>query len=309
MEFQRRIEDELGGPLRAGAVEVMQVNLGYRCNMSCSHCHLNAGPASQNAMDSATADAVLDALIASSAACLDVTGGAPELNPVFRRMVASARAAGRHVIARSNLTVFFEDGQQDLPEFYASHSVEVIASLPAYTAGELDRVRGRGTFEKSILALKRLNALGYGDEGSGLALNLVHNPPGNMLAARQEALEADYRAELGRRHGIRFNSLYAFSNSPIGRFKEQLVRSGQLEDYMGMIEGAFNPSNVDGLMCKRMISVAPDGGLYDCDFNQALGLGLDGAASVRDVKADGLSGRRINVGEHCYACTAGQGST
>lgn len=306
--FESALEGAGLAPLTATRITVLQINVGKLCNQVCHHCHVDAGPDRKETMNREVAELCMRALETTDIPTVDITGGAPELNPNFRRLVTGARASGRHVIARTNLTVFFEDAQRDLPEFYSEHEVEVTASLPAYTEDEHDRVRGRGAFMKSIIALKRLHSLGYGEPGGGV-LNLVHNPSDDYLAPPQAALEAEYRRELMSRHGIAFNSLYAFTNVPIGRFRERLLRAGQLDNYMGTLSWAFNPSAIGGLMCRRTISVGWDGTLHDCDFNLALGIGLEGDSgrSIRDP--DALIGRRINVGEHCYACTAGQGST
>jgi radical SAM/Cys-rich protein len=262
-------------------------------------------------MDRACVDAVLEALDAGGIETLDITGGAPELSPHFRGLVAEARGLGRRVIARSNLTVFFEDGMEDIPEFYASLGVEVVASLPYYIEGGVDRVRGGGAFKKSVEALRRLNSLGYASGSSDRALNLVFNPQGAFLPPEQAALEEEYRRELGKRFGVSFDRLFALANMPIGRFREFLLRTGQLEGYMGRLSCAFNPGTLEGLMCRRLISVGWDGRLFDCDFNMVLGMGLsEGLPSrIRDFDRQALSHREIAVDEHCFGCTAGQGST
>ncbi len=312
----------LGGPLKGAQLELLQVNLGYLCNMSCRHCHVEGGasgpanPDGSGHKDQMVQDNiahVLHALTDSRIKTLDLTGGAPELHPSFKEMVSSARRMNKRVIVRTNLTVLLEQGMEDMPEFFAHNGVELVASLPCYSREGVDRVRGHGAFQKSIAALLKLNALGYGvsSDGDGLVLNLVYNPQGAFLAPPQQALEADYKRELSLRQGVKFNSLYTFANMPIGRFKNSLERSGQLAGYIKQLTDAFNPCALKDVMCRRLISVGPDGRLYDCDFNQALGLslmdGLPGHISRFDY--DALSGRTIKVDEHCHGCVAGQGST
>ncbi|MEJ2255253.1 MAG: arsenosugar biosynthesis radical SAM protein ArsS [Nitrospirota bacterium] len=296
--------------LRAAGLDILQVNLGYRCNMACKHCHVEASPQRAELMGPGTAAEVLGVLDACGIPTVDLTGGAPELNPSFRDLVEAARRRGRHVIVRSNLSIFYEGGMEDLPELYARLGVEVVASLPYYLEEGVDRVRGSGVFQKSIDALRRLNALGYG-QGGGLVLNLVYNPQGAFLPPAQCRLEEDYRRALREGFGIVFDRLYTFTNMPIGRFRQFLERTGQLTAYMEKLAQAFNPATLEGLMCRRLVSVGPDGALYDCDFNQVLGLGLPEGLPrhVREFDPAGLSSRPIAVGEHCLACTAGQGST
>lgn len=311
MKFKDRILSIQQQPLRAKGVDIFQVNIGYKCNMTCKHCHVAAGPHRNQEMDRETVETVLDVLKQNNINCLDITGGAPELNPLFRYLVEKASDSGKHVISRTNLTIFFEEGMNDLAEFYSMNSVEIIASLPYYTESEVDRVRGKGAFEKSIRALKKLNELGYADGSSDKKLNLVYNPSGTFLAPSQVTLEDDYKRELRKRFGITFDRLYTFVNMPIGRFKEYLILSKNLEKYMDKLEDAFTPLTLEGLMCKQLISVGWDGILYDCDFNQILGLTLnrDCPQYVRDFDYLRLSERPITVDEHCYGCTAGQGST
>jgi radical SAM/Cys-rich protein len=310
MKFMEKAGQALSGsPLRAAGVEVLQVNVGYRCNMACRHCHIKAGPERGELMDRETVEAVLAALGGSDVRTLDITGGAPELNPHFRHLVKEAAGLGRHVMVRSNLTVFYEEGMGGLPELYAENGVEVIASLPYYLEDNVDRIRGNGTFQKSIDALRRLNELGYG--GDTLRLSLVYNPGGAFLPPAQAEIEKDYKKELGERFGITFNGLYTFANMPIGRFMDFLVRTGGLEKYMEKLEGAFNPATLEGVMCRILVNVGWDGRLYDCDFNQVLGLPLtEGSPGhIRDFDYGRLAAREIAVAEHCYGCTAGQGST
>jgi len=259
-------------------------------------------------MDGATAEAVLRALEGCGIGTLDITGGAPELNPHFHRLVAGARGLGRKVIARSNLTIFFEDGMEGLPQFLAENQVEIIASLPYYSGASVDRVRGPGAFEKSVEALRTLNGLGYGRGGP--RLGLVYNPPGAFLPPLQCGLEAEFKKRLMEDFGVAFDRLYAFVNMPIGRFRDFLSRTGNLEGYMARLEGAFNPATLGGLMCRKLVSVGWDGRLFDCDFNQVLGLGIEeGPSHIADFDYGALSGRKIRVGDHCFGCTAGQGST
>jgi len=261
-------------------------------------------------MDRGTIDAVLAVLAGSSIDTLDVTGGAPELNPHFRRLVSSANTFGKHVIVRTNLAVLHEPGMADLPVFYRDHGVDLIASLPCYRKENVDGMRGSGAFAKSIASLRELNGLGYGLP-DGLPLHLVYNPSGPFLPPLQGALEQDYRRELGGNHKVSFTSLYALANLPIGRFQERLARSGELDRYRDLLACSFNPATLDGVMCRTLLSVGWDGRLYDCDFNQVLGLtvGPDAPAHIRDFDFDALARRAIRIGDHCYGCTAGHGST
>ncbi|GBD98981.1 antilisterial bacteriocin subtilosin biosynthesis protein AlbA [bacterium BMS3Abin07] len=310
MKFAERLKEERRYPLRAENVEILQVNLGYRCNMSCKHCHVQAGPARREMMDMKTVETVLNVLRRSNIATLDITGGAPELNPHFQYLVTKSKEIGRHIIIRSNLTIFFEDGMEDMPEFYRENEVEVIASLPYYLKDNVDRVRGRGTFHKSMNAIKKLNVLGYGRR-DGLTLNLVYNPQGAFLPPEQCSIERDYRKELKEKYGVDFDKLYTFANMPIGRFSEFLRRSGNFEKYMDTLIDAFNPSTLDGIMCRHLISVGWNGKLYDCDFNQVAGIGLsDGnTENIADFDFERLAVREIAADDHCFGCTAGQGST
>jgi radical SAM/Cys-rich protein len=297
-------------PLRSVAPTVLQMNVGKRCNQACHHCHVDAGPDRTEVMTDAVVEAVLDVLRASDIPTLDITGGAPELHPRFREIVQRARAIDRHVIDRCNLTITTLPNYEDLPAFLAAHQVEVIASLPSYAGSQTDRQRGDGVFERSIAALRRFNALGYGRERSGLALNLVTNPVGAFLPAGQASLEADWRRELRRRYGVEFNRLFTITNMPISRYLDWLERSGNLESYMTKLVNAFNPAAVDGLMCRYTLSVGWDGRLYDCDFNQMLDLGV-GAGSPQTIFEFGpaMASRSIVTGPHCFGCTAGAGSS
>jgi radical SAM/Cys-rich protein len=301
--FEERLA-RAGATLRTGDAAVLQINLGKRCNQACHHCHVDAGPDRQEVMTDAVVDAVLTTLEQSAIPTLDITGGAPELHPRFREIVARARALDRHVMDRCNLTITTLPNYADLPEFLASHHVEVVASLPSYAASQTDRQRGDGVFEKSIDALRRFNALGYGREGSGLTLDLVTNPVGAFLPASQEALERDWKRELKRRYDIDFNRLFTITNMPISRYLEWLEHSGNLDAYLTKLANAFNPATVNALMCRYTVSVGWDGRLYDCDFNQMLDLALP-----RTI-FDGLPPERaIVTGPHCFGCTAGAGSS
>jgi len=299
--------------LRRRAVETLQVNLGYTCNQSCVHCHVNAGPNRTEQMSAETVEHVLDLLAAKRIRSLDLTGGAPELNPHFRSLVTRARAAGVHVIDRCNLTVLFERGQEDTAEFLAEQGVEIVASLPCYLEDNVDRQRGAGVFEKSIAALALLNALGYGHLPER-PLSLVYNPQGPSLPPDQKKLERDYRHKLGEEFGIVFTRLLALANMPIARFGSTLVSKGGLADYLALLRSAHQPANLEAVMCRNLVSVDWQGFLYDCDFNQMLGLPLTledkpTRVHLRDwLKAD-LNGNPIAVAEHCWGCTAGQGSS
>ena len=301
-------------PLRRARTTTLQVNVGKRCNQACHHCHVEAGPKRTERMIGATAERVLALLAASpDVEAVDLTGGAPELNASFRRLVREARRLGRRVIDRCNLTVFFEPGQEDLPEFLAHERVGVVASLPCYTQDNVERQRGQGVFDKSIRALQRLNALGYGRPGSGLSLDLVYNPVGASLPPAQAELEARYRDELGRAFGIGFDRLLTLTNMPIKRFAEMLARDGAAAAYTSLLVNHFNPTTVDGLMCRSLVSVGWDARLYDCDFNQMLELPLGGPNAPRTVwdldSLDALEGRGITTARHCFGCTAGAGSS
>ncbi len=310
-KFQDTIRSVHKGPLTSQGVTVLQVNMGYRCNMACRHCHVSAGPNRREMMDEATVDQTLRVLQENPIETLDITGGAPELNPHFRRLVTEARALGKRVICRTNLTVFFEQGLEDLPEFYRDNDVELIASLPCYLEQNITAVRGSGAFRKSIDALRRLNDLGFGAETDGRSLSLVYNPGGPFLPPAQAALESDYRRELKTRYGISFTRLFAFTNMPIGRFRDALVAVGAFAHYGDMLAGAFNPETLDKIMCRSLVSVGWDGTLYDCDFNQILNLPVasEGSRHIRSFDYAALSRREIAVDDHCFGCTAGQGST
>jgi radical SAM/Cys-rich protein len=312
LPLARSFENALGGEsLRAASVGVLQMNVGRRCNQACRHCHVDAGPDRTEVMTSDVVDACLGFLEHSTIPTLDITGGAPELHPAFREIVVRARAAGRHVMDRCNLTITELPKYSDLPEFLAANQVEVIASLPSVAARQTDAQRGDGVFEASIAAIRHFNALGYGVEGSGLLLNLVTNPVGAFLPAAQRSLEADWKRELRRRHGLVFNRLYTITNMPISRYLQFLVESNNLQAYMDRLVTAFNPAAVDGLMCRYTLSVSWDGRLFDCDFNQMIELGTVDEAphTIFDATDALLAGRRIAVGPHCFGCTAGGGSS
>ena len=295
------------------ALETLQVNLGYRCNQACLHCHVNASPDRKEMMSRATIDQVLQVLSVRKICTLDVTGGAPELNPHFRHLVSGARSAGVRVIDRCNLTVLNEPGLEDLADFLAIERVEITASLPCYLKENVDRQRGDDVFESSILALRKLNALGYGTDGGDLVLNLVYNPLGPSLPPAQDALEATYKRELAKRYGIVFHRLYTLANMPIARFGSTLVSQGKFAGYLALLKSAHDSANLDGLMCRSLVSVDYRGFLYDCDFNQMLGIGIVAPDRPRmhltDLLAAKLEGRSIAVADHCYGCTAGQGSS
>lgn len=311
MEFQEALRRSAGYPLRSVGITTIQVNLGYRCNLSCKHCHVEAGPSREESMSPATVGAVLSLLARTGVRTVDITGGSPELNPSFRNLVREAAKTGCHVMVRTNLAVFFEPGMEGLPEFYRDHRVDLVASLPYFLEENVDRVRGEGVFAKSVEALLRLNRLGYGSGGTGLNLDLIYNPQGIYLPPSQAGLEEDYRRELGARFGIVFNRLFTLTNMPVGRFRTFLMRTNNLSRYMEKLRCSFNPATLDGLMCRHLISVGWDGTLYDCDFNQIMGLPLHNTypRRVDDFDLRLLSRREILFGEHCYGCTAGQGST
>ena len=300
-------------PLARRRIDTLQVNVGYRCNQSCVHCHVGASPQRAEEMASETVDLVVAVLAHRHISTLDITGGAPELNPHFRRLVRAARDLGVRVIDRCNLTILEVAGQEDLAEFLKLEQVEIVASLPCYLADNVDRQRGKGVFESSIRGLRRLNALGYGRDGTGLVLNLVYNPQGPSLPPPQEALEADYRRELGDNFGVVFNCLFTLANMPIARFGSTLISKGEFDRYMGLLRQAHRDDNLDSVMCRDLVSVDWRGCLYDCDFNQMLDLPLTGADSARrrleDLLTDDLDHNPIQVAGHCYGCTAGQGSS
>jgi radical SAM/Cys-rich protein len=299
--------------IRRVRLDVLQVNMGYRCNQQCIHCHVNAGPHRKEMMEHSTIELVIAYLGSSGVKKVDLTGGAPELNPHFRELVKTAREMGVHVIDRSNLTILEEPGQEGLAEFLADHQVEVTASLPCYLEDNVDRQRGKGVHKASVRAIQKLNRLGYGRKGSGLVLNLVYNPLGPFLPPSQKTLEEDYRKQLGDHYGIIFDHLYTFTNMPVGRFGMMLVSSGGLSDYLKLLCDAHQDGNLDFVMCRSMINIDWRGYVYDCDFNQMLGLplGMEDKSSIHLSELIGLDlqGLPVTVWNHCYGCTAGQGSS
>ena len=299
-------------PLTANSISTLQVNVGKVCNQTCHHCHVDAGPQRTENMTKATIDQVLAVLDqAPEISTVDITGGAPEMNPHFEYLVRQCRVRGRKVIDRCNLTVFYVKGKSHLPEFLAQHEVEIIASLPCYQEANVDQQRGKGVFDRSITALQTLNSLGYGKVGTDLRLHLVYNPLGPSLPPPQFDLEQDYKEELMSRYGVQFNQLLTITNMPISRFLEDLRESGQLEAYYTLLVNSFNEATVEDLMCRSLISVGWDGRLYDCDFNQMLDLPFPNGSPqwIGDFNLAALEDRRIVVGSHCFGCTAGSGSS
>lgn len=298
-------------PLTAVGITTMQLNLGSRCNLACKHCHLGAGPHMSDEMSKETMEACLEVIFKERIPTVDITGGAPEMNPHYRWLVKSCAKAGRRVKTRTNLAILTEDGFKDLPAFFAENHAEVFASMPYFTNEITDRQRGKGAFAKSLTALGSLNAVGYGVTGSPLLLNLVYNPCGAYLPASQKALEADFRRELLNRYGITFTNLYTITNMPIGKFLEYLTESNNLERYMERLKASYNPSAAANVMCREAVSVGWDGSLYDCDFNQALKhkCGRGAPENIRRFEYSAMKNRRIVTGAHCYGCTAGAGSS
>ena len=298
-------------PLRASGITVFQINVGKLCNQTCRHCHVDAGPDRPETMSLETAEHCIDALAKTDIPTVDITGGAPELNPHFRWLVEQSRGLGRHVMDRCNLSVLLLPSQADLAEFLAHHQVEIIASLPSYRASQTDAQRGDGIFEKSMEALRLLNRFGYGRSDSGLTLNLVYNPVGAFLPPKQESIEVQFKKELLTKHGVEFNRLYTITNMPISRFLEFLLESGNYDQYMTRLANAFTPAAATGVMCRYTLSVGWDGRLYDCDFNQMLELPVDhGAPShIRDFDPAQLHHRQIVTRNHCFGCTASSGSS
>jgi len=300
-------------PLRRGQLDTLQVNVGYRCNQSCLHCHVNAGPKRTEEMQADTAELIVRYLDASDVSTLDITGGAPELNAQFRYLVREGHARGLRVIDRCNLTILEQPGQEDLAEFLAGHGVDVVASMPCYLEENVNAQRGKGVFDASIRGLRRLNALGYGIPGSTLALDLVYNPQGATLPPSQQALEPDYKKILMERYGVSFNQLYVLANIPVGRFGSTLITKGELDGYLALLREAHRDDNLDSVMCRSLLSIDWRGYVYDCDFNQMLGLPMriNGSSRVHlsELTNVEVEGRAIAVRAHCYACTAGQGSS
>jgi radical SAM/Cys-rich protein len=307
--FDSKVVECTGRPLHAERISIVQVNVGLRCNQRCVHCHVAASPKRTEAMDWETMEHVLRAAREVDCELLDVTGGAPELNPHLRRLAREARASGLAVQVRTNLTVHLEPGFEDMASFMADQGVKLVASLPCYLEENVDRQRGVGVYRRSIESIRRLNELGYGRDPE-LELDLVYNPVGPSLPPDPCALERDYRKELRARHGVEFNGLITITNMPVGRFMGDLRREGRAEAYRRMLRDSFNASTIDGLMCRHLISVGWDGSMYDCDFNLALDIKVDHGmpTHIRDFDAR-LHRRRIETGEHCFGCTAGRGSS
>lgn len=298
-------------PLRPTQIDIFQINVGKMCNQVCRHCHVDAGPDRKEIMTRETMQQCLDALAPTDIQTVDLTGGAPEMNPDFRWFVTELRQQGRHVIVRCNLTIIVANPKyHDLPEFFRDNQIEVVSSLPFYNADKTDRQRGQGVFADSIRAMRMLNAVGYGREGSGLLLNLVYNPNGAFLPGSQEGLKRQFKRVLADEFGLTFNDLYAITNIPVSRYLDYLLTSGNYDAYMEKLVNAFNPAAAAGVMCRNTISIGWDGQLYDCDFNQMLDLTVNSPIRhVRDFNADALNQRTVIVSEHCYACTAGAGSS
>jgi len=299
-------------PLKSTEIEIFQVNMGKMCNQTCKHCHVDAGPDRKEMMTRSTMNLCLEVLKSSDISVVDLTGGAPELNPDFRWFVEQLKKIGKHVIVRCNLTIILANKRfYDLPEFFKQHQVEIVSSLPSFTHERTDRQRGDGVFEDSIKALQMLNLVGYGWDGSGLILNLVYNPAGAFLPPSQSALEKEYKMELSSRYNIVFNQLFAITNMPISRYLDYLLSSGNYSRYMEKLISAFNPASVQNLMCRNTLSVGWDGYLYDCDFNQMLDLKVSPVNSqhISDFDLEMLQNRNIVIKQHCFGCTAGEGSS
>ena len=309
--FHEALAPECLWPLRPTSIEVLQINVGKLCNQTCQHCHVDAGPDRTEVMSRETAEQCLEVLRRFAIPIVDITGGAPELNPSFRWLVEQCASLGRHVMDRCNLTILETGAYRDLPEFLAEHRIELICSLPHYRSAYTDTQRGEGVFEKSIRALRRLNELGYGDGKSGLRLVLVTNPVGAILPAAQACLEIEWKRELKKRYDVSFDALHTITNMPISRYLEWLLKTGNLEGYMRKLVESFNPQAAHGVMCRSTISVGWDGRLYDCDFNQMLDIPVsDGAPRhIRDFDLAALEARTIMTGRHCFGCTAGTGSS
>ncbi len=299
-------------PLRATSIDIFQVNAGKMCNQVCKHCHVDAGPDRKEIMTRETMQLCLDVLAASDIKIVDITGGAPELNPDFRWFVEEIKKLGKHIIVRCNLTIILANKRfHDLPDFFKYHGIEVVSSLPSFTSERTNRQRGDGVFEDSVKALQMLNAVGYGQFGTGLILNLVYNPAGAFLPPLQEALEKEYKQELFKNFGISFNNLFAITNMPISRYLDYLLTTGNYDKYMDKLVSGFNPAAVNNVMCRNTISVSWDGYLYDCDFNQMLDLqvSVPNSQHLRDFDLQQLNNRAIVLKQHCYGCTAGAGSS
>lgn len=304
--FEKRVKEPF--QYTEGSLDVLQVNVGRLCNLACKHCHVEAGPNRTEIMGRKVMEACLLVCREQKVKTVDITGGAPEMNPDFQWFVEEVCKICSHVIVRTNLVILLEEGYRHLPKFYADHGIEVVCSLPYYRAKEMDRVRGDGSFDAAIRVIKELNDLGYGRE-EGLVLNMVYNPAGAFFPPVQSAMEKEYKARLLSDYGIMFNQLFTITNNPTGRFFSFLERSGNLEGYMHKLCGSFNEETVGGLMCRYQISVGYDGSIYDCDFNQAADLPVSTGETIFDLVGKPYSPRKICFGNHCYGCTAGQGSS
>ncbi len=310
-KFREKMSQIGLNPLKPTGIEIFQINVGYICNMTCKHCHVDAGPDRDEIMTRETFQHCLNALNKTDIQTVDLTGGAPEMNPHFRWFVEEASNLGKHIIVRSNLTILTTNKFNDLPAFFKKHGVEVTCSLPFYSKSRTDRQRGKGTYDKSIIALKKLNDLGYGKKDTGLMLNLVYNPVGAFLPGDQEELKSEFKKQLRRNHGIEFNDLFTITNLPISRFLNFLLMSGNLEEYMEKLIESFNPTAAKGVMCRNTISVGWDGRLFDCDFNQMLEIDThsDSVQHIRNFDLEKLNNREIMINQHCFGCTAGAGSS
>ena len=301
-------------PVRRTSLEILQVNLGYLCNQSCLHCHVAAGPTRKELMNQENIDHILEVLDLPSVHTLDLTGGAPEMNPLFRDLVRAARERDVNVIDRCNLTILLEPGQEDTARFLADNQVQIVASLPCYQEENVDGQRGKGVYQKSVEALRLLNSLGYGQPDSPLTLTLVYNPTGPYLPPSQESLEKDYKNFLSEKFDIEFNQLFTITNMPIARFGSTLISKGQFEDYMTLLKDSFSAANMQGLMCLNQLSIDWQGYVYDCDFNQMLNMNIRNPRSrdnlhISDVLNTSMEDIPVSIADHCYGCTAGQGSS
>jgi len=309
--FHERIGASAGSLLSAVSIDILQINVGRRCNLACRHCHVEAGPHRTEEMSRDVLDRCLDIAQMKEISTIDITGGSPEMNPHLAWFLRETGMLGKRIIVRSNLAILLEPEYEGFIETYAENRVEVVTSLPDYHAGRADRQRGAGVFDRVIRAMRMLNEKGYGREGGGLVLDVVHNPVGTYLPGAQAALDAEYKKRLRDEHGVVFNNLFCITNIPVGRYLEYLLQSGNFEDYMADLCGAYNPSAADSVMCRTTLSVGWDSTLYDCDFNQMLGLAVNHGApdTIADFDMEKLRTRKIVTGNHCYGCTAGAGSS
>ncbi|TRZ43278.1 arsenosugar biosynthesis radical SAM (seleno)protein ArsS [Robertkochia solimangrovi] len=310
--FRKKLESHGSFPLKPKQLEILQINVGYMCNQVCEHCHVDAGPDRKEIMTRETMEMCLEVIKSTGAHTLDLTGGAPEMNPDFRWFVEQASAIGvKDLIVRSNLTIILANKKyHDLPDFFKEHNIHVVSSLPHWTKDRTDKQRGEGVFDKSIEALKLLNHVGYGDPESGLILDLVYNPSGAFLPSDQKAMEQDFKKILAEKFGVHFNNLFALTNLPISRFLDFLIASENYEDYMYALVDAYNPAATEHVMCTNTLSVGWDGSLYDCDFNQMLDLKVKAPIThIRDYNEAILQNREIIISQHCFGCTAGAGSS